>query len=135
MLLGVKGREFIALFGGAAIAWPVAARAQQAERMRQISVLMGLAETDPFTMGYVRELHDGLQQLGWTDSRNISIHLSLRSRRSRACTRIRQRTRRDAAGFDCGPHNSRRRRAIAGDPHGASRICVDQEVTRGQRAG
>jgi hypothetical protein len=103
--------------------------------MRQISVLMGLAETDPFTMGYVRELHDGLQQLGWTDSRNISIHLSLRSRRSQACTRIRQRTRRDAAGFDCGPHNSRRCRAVAGDPHGASRICVDQEVTRGQRAG
>jgi hypothetical protein len=131
----MRRREFISRLGGAAVVWPLAARAQQAERMRQISVLMGLAETDPFTMGYVRELHDGLQQLGWTDSRNISIHLSLRSRRSRACTRIRQRTRRDAAGFDCGPHNSRRRRAIAGDPHGASRIRVDQEVTRGQRAG
>jgi putative tryptophan/tyrosine transport system substrate-binding protein len=79
----MRRREFISLLGGAAVVWPLAARAQQAERMRQISMLMGMAETDPFTMGYVRELHDGPQQLGWTDSRNISIHLSLRSRRSR----------------------------------------------------
>jgi putative ABC transport system substrate-binding protein len=68
----VKRREFITLLGGAA-AWPLAARAQQGKRMRQIGVLMGLAETDPFTMGYVRELRDGLQQLGWTDSQNIQF--------------------------------------------------------------
>jgi putative ABC transport system substrate-binding protein len=65
----VKRRDFITLLGGAAAAWPLAARAQQGERMRRIGVLMGLAETDQFTQGYVRELRDRLQQLGWTDSK------------------------------------------------------------------
>ena len=68
----MRRREFITLLGGAAM-WPVAARAQQRERMRRIGVLMGLAETDQFTQGYVRELRDRLQQLGWTDSRNIQF--------------------------------------------------------------
>ena len=69
----MRRRAFITLVGGVAAAWPLTARAQQAERMRQIGVLMGLAETDPFTMGYVRELHDGLQQLGWADNRSIQF--------------------------------------------------------------
>jgi putative ABC transport system substrate-binding protein len=68
----MRRREVIALLGSAA-AWPLAARAQQSDRLRRVGVLMGLAETDPFTMGYVRELRDGLQQLGWTDNRNIQF--------------------------------------------------------------
>jgi putative ABC transport system substrate-binding protein len=68
----LKRREFITLIGGAA-AWPLVARAQQPEQMRRVGVLMGLAETDPFTIGYVSELHDALHQLGWTDSQNIQF--------------------------------------------------------------
>ena len=68
----MKRRKFLTLLGGAA-AWPLAARAQQPARVRRIGVLMGLAETDQFTQGYVRELRDRLQQLGWTDSRKIQF--------------------------------------------------------------
>jgi putative tryptophan/tyrosine transport system substrate-binding protein len=64
----MRRRQFITLLGGAAAAWPVAAQAQQ-HRVRRIGVLMGLAETDQFTQGYVRELRDRLHQLGWTDSK------------------------------------------------------------------
>jgi hypothetical protein len=65
-------RAFISALGGAA-AWPQVARAQQAARIRQIAILMGLAETDPFTIGYARELRDALHQLGWTDGANVQI--------------------------------------------------------------
>jgi putative ABC transport system substrate-binding protein len=67
-----RRREFITLLGGAA-AWPLAARAQQGERMRRIGVLMHLPENDPETQARVRALLEGLQQLGWTDGRNVRI--------------------------------------------------------------
>src|SRR5262245_32719278 len=67
----MKRREFIALIGGAA-AWPLAARAQQPERMRRIGVLMGVAD-DPEGQARVTALKQGLQELGWTDGRNIQI--------------------------------------------------------------
>jgi putative tryptophan/tyrosine transport system substrate-binding protein len=68
----VRRREFVTLLGGAA-AWPLAARAQQGERMRRIGVLMHLPEDDPETQARVRALLEGLQQLGWTDGRNVRI--------------------------------------------------------------
>jgi putative ABC transport system substrate-binding protein len=69
----MKRREFITLLGGAVAAWPLAAHAQPADRAARVGVFMGLAETDQFTQGYVRELRDRLQQLGWTDSRKIQF--------------------------------------------------------------
>jgi putative ABC transport system substrate-binding protein len=69
----IKRREFITLAGGAAAAWPIAARAQQVERMRRIGVLMTLAADDPESSRRLTAFVQGLQQLGWTDGRNVRI--------------------------------------------------------------
>jgi putative ABC transport system substrate-binding protein len=69
----LKRREFITLFGGAAAAWPLAARAQQPERMRRIGVLMNLAAADPESTSRVTAFAQGLQELGWTIGRNVQI--------------------------------------------------------------
>jgi ABC-type uncharacterized transport system substrate-binding protein len=66
-------RKFLATLGGAAAAWPLAARAQQGERIRRIGVLMHLPENDPETQARVRALLERLQQLGWTDGRNVRV--------------------------------------------------------------
>jgi putative ABC transport system substrate-binding protein len=68
----MKRREFITLLGGAA-AWPLSARAQQPQRMRRIGVLLSLAADDPETLGRAGAFLQGLQQLGWTDGRNVRI--------------------------------------------------------------
>jgi putative tryptophan/tyrosine transport system substrate-binding protein len=68
----MRRRKFITLLGGAA-AWPVAARAQQAERVRHIGVLMSRAATDPEGQARIIALQKGLQQLGWSEDRNIRI--------------------------------------------------------------
>jgi putative ABC transport system substrate-binding protein len=66
----MRRREFIALLGGAAAAWPVAARAQQGERARRIGVILGATSKDrPEVAAFVQ----ALQQLGWTDGRNVRI--------------------------------------------------------------
>jgi ABC-type uncharacterized transport system substrate-binding protein len=69
----MKRREFITLLGGAAAAWPLAARAQQPERVRRIGVLMNLAADDPQSPVRIAAFLHGLQQLGWTDGRNVRI--------------------------------------------------------------
>src|SRR5262249_788099 len=69
----VKRREFITLLGGAAVAWPLAARAQQPERMRGVGVLMNLTADDPEASERVTAFAQGLQQLGWTAGHNMRI--------------------------------------------------------------
>jgi len=66
-------REFITKLGGAAMAWPLAARAQQTERMRRIGVLMPESEGDPESQARVAMFHGRLQELGWTVGRNLRI--------------------------------------------------------------
>ena len=68
-----RRREFITVLGGAALAWPLAARAQQPERMRRIGVLMYLAAHDPDLPPRVAAFAQGLQELGWMDGRNVRI--------------------------------------------------------------
>src|SRR5947209_12738991 len=67
-----KRREFITLLGGVA-AWPLAARAQQAERIRRVGVLMAVAESDADVRSGVAAFQQSLQELGWKDGRNIRI--------------------------------------------------------------
>ena len=62
----IKRRDFITLLGGAAAAWPLAARAQQPERIRRVGVLMSTAADDPEGQARIAAFHQGLQQLGWT---------------------------------------------------------------------
>jgi len=66
-------RAFITLLGGAAAAWPLAARAQQPERMRRIGVFMPLAADDKQAQARLAAFLQGLQELGWTDGRNVRI--------------------------------------------------------------
>src|SRR6266702_7157555 len=66
-------REFITLLGGAAAAWPLAARAQQPGGMRRIGVLMAYAESDPEGQAWVAAFREGLQKLGWTENTNVRI--------------------------------------------------------------
>ncbi len=68
----MKRRTFISLLGGAA-AWPLAARAQQGERMRRIAVLMNNAEDDPEGQARAAAFRQGLHALGWTEGKNLRI--------------------------------------------------------------
>ena len=69
----MRRREFITLLGGATAAWPLAARAQQPERMRRIGVLVPYAENDPEAKARFAAFLQGLQQSGWTDGGNVRI--------------------------------------------------------------
>ena len=66
-------RKAITLLGGAAASWPLAARAQQGERVRRIGVLAPLPETDAEGQARIAALRKGLQDWGWTEGRNIQI--------------------------------------------------------------
>ena len=68
-------REFITLLGGAAAAWPLAARAQQPERVRRIGVLLSTAADDPESSARTASFLKGLQQLGWIEGRNLRIDI------------------------------------------------------------
>jgi putative ABC transport system substrate-binding protein len=69
----MKRREFIMLLGGTAAAWPLAARAQQRERMRRIGVLMSAVEGDPTGLEYITAFAQALAELGWSVGHNVRI--------------------------------------------------------------
>src|SRR5262249_33415101 len=68
----MQRRQFIALLGGAAT-WLLAARAQQSERVRRIGVLMASTADDPEFQARIGAFQQGLQQLGWSNDRNVHI--------------------------------------------------------------
>ena len=72
MTVTIGRRELLATLGGAA-AWPLAARAQQGERMRRIGVFMSTVAGDSQSLARVGAFLQSLQELGWTDGRNVRI--------------------------------------------------------------
>ena len=80
-------RKFLVALGGAAAAWPLAARAQQSDRIRRIGVLMGYDENDLEAQTWAAAFRQALQNLGWTEGRNIRID----TRWGRADTEMMQR--------------------------------------------
>jgi putative ABC transport system substrate-binding protein len=69
----MRRREFIKVIAGVTAAWPLKARAQQSEPKRRVGVLMGLAADDPEGQDRIASFEHGLQQLGWTNGRNLQI--------------------------------------------------------------
>jgi putative ABC transport system substrate-binding protein len=74
-MLEIRRREFIAALGGAAAAWPLAARAQQGDRVRRIGYLTAADENDPLGKARISAFTQTLAGLGWTDGRNVRIDL------------------------------------------------------------
>jgi putative ABC transport system substrate-binding protein len=71
----MRRRQFIALLGGTAAAWPLATRAQQREQMRRIGALIGFTETDPDVQSWLAAFRAALAKLGWTEGSNLRIEL------------------------------------------------------------
>src|SRR5262245_61611162 len=71
----MRRREFLGALGGAAIAWPLAASAQQPGRMRTVGLLIAATENDPEFQARTVALRQALAQLGWTDGRNVRIDI------------------------------------------------------------
>jgi putative tryptophan/tyrosine transport system substrate-binding protein len=69
----MRRREFVSLLGGGVAAWPLMARGQQRDRVRQIGLLSPFSENDPETKARLAAFKERLEQLGWTDGRNIKI--------------------------------------------------------------
>src|SRR5262245_32216516 len=69
----MRRRDFIKVIAGSTAAWPLAVHAQQAERMRRVGVLMGTRGEDPDTEARRAAFEQALQQLGWTQGRNVRI--------------------------------------------------------------
>jgi putative ABC transport system substrate-binding protein len=73
-MLDLRRRDFVTLLGGAAVGWPLAARAQQSERVRLVGILMGSADNAEIQSRIDAFVHT-FQELGWIEGRNVRIDL------------------------------------------------------------
>src|SRR6516162_11369297 len=96
----MRRRQFIAVIAGAAT-WPLRARAQQAEPMRRIGVLIEFDEADPEAKAYPSGLTRGLAQLGWTDGRNVRIDIRLAGGSVERMKMLAKELVKPATGCDC----------------------------------
>ena len=119
---GMRRREFVSLLGGAAAAWPLAARAQQTERMRRVGVLMPWPRTSPEAQADLAAFVQGLQQLGWTEGRNLQIDIRWGCRQCRQHSQRCDGIGRARARTSSWPTGGRRGAVAAGDPRRADRV-------------
>jgi putative ABC transport system substrate-binding protein len=75
MAINIARRKFIAALGGTAFVWPLAARAQQGDRVRRVGVMIVIAESDPESASWIAAFLEGLGKLGWTVGRNLQIDI------------------------------------------------------------
>src|SRR5262245_43955594 len=71
----MKRRNFISLLGGAALAWPLAARAEEAERVRRVAVILPYPENDPQSQARTAIFRAALKERGWVEGRNVQLDL------------------------------------------------------------
>src|SRR5436190_23807834 len=69
----IERRKFLATLGGAVVAWPLAARAQQGEQVRRIGILMPYPKSDAESQSYVRAFRQELARLGWSEDGNVQF--------------------------------------------------------------
>ena len=96
----MKRRDFISLLGSAVAAWPLAARAQQPERVRRIGVLVGLAENDPEMRERIAGFRQGLEKFGWAEGSNLRIDYRFAPAGTQARLLARELIRRDLDAVD-----------------------------------
>src|SRR5262249_11430461 len=71
----MRRRDAIGLIAAAAVGWPVAARAEEDDRVRRVAVLMGIGEHDANARDRIQAFKDGLEQRGWIQDRNVQIDI------------------------------------------------------------
>src|SRR5262245_30564366 len=111
----MKRREFITLLGSTAAAWPLAAHAQQSDRVRRIGVLIALAENDSEGKAWVAGFRQGLEKRGWSEDRNLRIEYRFAPAGAQAQDAC-QRVGRLAARGDLRDPDAGCRCAATGDP-------------------
>jgi putative tryptophan/tyrosine transport system substrate-binding protein len=72
---GMRRRDFINLIGSTTVAWPLPVLAQQGERVRNVAILMGLAENDPETKARLEKFRIEMEKLGWSEGRNVHTEI------------------------------------------------------------
>ena len=127
-MLDPRRRQFMALLGGAAAAWPLAARAQQAEQVQRVGVLMVQAEDDPDAKARLAGFRQGLESLGWSEGRNI--RLDTRFARGGAQVQVLAKELVVATRGDSRSHNAFGRRFAARDCHDSDRVCQHHRPCR-----
>ena len=119
----MRRREFITLFSSVAVSWPLAAHAQQGERIRRIGVLMGPKAIDPEGQKQATALQSAFEELGWLSGRNIEIQFRWHGGDAEKARALANRTYRSPSRLGCGCRNALAVRRSTGDTDNSNLVC------------